>query len=645
MNKAHSPINWENYPEKTTPINEGNLNKMDRAIGIIDDRVIEHEHNKLSKTDASSDIVNVEYNEDTSVFKFTKRNGDYVSVDVSSVVVREGYTKEESDNRYANAIKRTYSGETIVATDSSQAKFEGLRVFGRSEQVSTTGKNLFDEKQKEAGTILPENGIEVVDSNFYRTPYLPITAGVHTFSAKGTFTVIARFYWYDSDKNFLGISEIIQDSLEVPENASYYRARWKASDDVTEIMLNKGDQALPYEPYSGGYASPSPEYPQPIESIGDDGSVDVGVYGKSLLENKATSKTINGVTFTVNDDGSVTVNGTETSGSSTYITISDNVIAPDLRDRLLNKSLILSGCPSGGGSSTYDVRLFNANAKNDMLLDTGKGIAFTFTNETELFNIAVAVRGNATVNNVTFYPMIRIDSITDGTYEPYTKQSLSVSTLNGLPAIKVADASLATYTDAEGVMWVADEIDFARGKYVQRIGIIDNFSSLNSKGLIQHTGYKRAIFELPLAMKVGFVPSNSTHFIKNLDTNVSNLDIGLDYFSIRYHVNWENVRLLIGVVDELANITDCVAYLNELKVKFQYILAEPIETDLTAEQLEAYRLLHSNYPTTTILNDENAHVEATLVADTKNHIEQNYVPLESYKSLEARVLAVEQALA
>ena len=29
MNKAHVPINWENYPSDETPLNERNLNKMD----------------------------------------------------------------------------------------------------------------------------------------------------------------------------------------------------------------------------------------------------------------------------------------------------------------------------------------------------------------------------------------------------------------------------------------------------------------------------------------------------------------------------------------------------------------------------------------------------------------------------------------
>ena len=45
------------------------------------------------------------------------------------------------------------------------------------------------------------------------------------------------------------------------------------SDGVTspldyQIMLNSGSKAKPYEPYTGGKPSPSPEYPQPITSAG-----------------------------------------------------------------------------------------------------------------------------------------------------------------------------------------------------------------------------------------------------------------------------------------------------------------------------------------------------------------------------------------
>ena len=36
---------------------------------------------------------------------------------------------------------------------------------------------------------------------------------------------------------------------------------------TTNIMVNEGDIVLPYEPYTGGKPSPSPEYPQEIKSV------------------------------------------------------------------------------------------------------------------------------------------------------------------------------------------------------------------------------------------------------------------------------------------------------------------------------------------------------------------------------------------
>ena len=40
MQKAHVNQNWENFPSINTPINEQNLNKLDRSVDEIDDRVI-----------------------------------------------------------------------------------------------------------------------------------------------------------------------------------------------------------------------------------------------------------------------------------------------------------------------------------------------------------------------------------------------------------------------------------------------------------------------------------------------------------------------------------------------------------------------------------------------------------------------------
>ena len=81
MNKAHIDINWENYPSDETPLNESNLNKMDAAIGVIDDRVITLDTTKATKTEVATLVADVTFEESTGIITITKKNGSKVMID------------------------------------------------------------------------------------------------------------------------------------------------------------------------------------------------------------------------------------------------------------------------------------------------------------------------------------------------------------------------------------------------------------------------------------------------------------------------------------------------------------------------------------------------------------------------------------
>ena len=81
MNKAHRPINWENYPSDETPLNESNLNKMDAAIGVIDDRVITLDTTKATKAEVATLVADVTFEESTGIITITKKNGSKVTID------------------------------------------------------------------------------------------------------------------------------------------------------------------------------------------------------------------------------------------------------------------------------------------------------------------------------------------------------------------------------------------------------------------------------------------------------------------------------------------------------------------------------------------------------------------------------------
>lgn len=136
--------------------------------------------------------------------------------------------------------------------------------------------------------------------------------------------------------------------------------------------------------------------------------------GKNLLKNTAKSQTINGVTFTVNDDGSVTANGTAT-----------NAMAFPIGDVALSAgSYKLSGCPSGGSTGTY--YLYSTLTDGTKNLDKGNSVPVNTTTDTNSL-IQIGIMSGITFNNLTFYPMIRLASETDDTYEPYYEGLKEVS--------------------------------------------------------------------------------------------------------------------------------------------------------------------------------------------------------------------------
>lgn len=140
---------------------------------------------------------------------------------------------------------------------------------------------------------------------------------------------------------------------------------------------------------------------------------------KNLLPSDgADSVTISGITWTKNADGSVTANGTATE-TSVY-TVKTPFTIP-------KGTWTLTGCPANGSSSTYFISIWNSSGGNEYR-DVGNGVTKTLTeNYTYDSGIRLVVYNGTTVNNLTFYPMLRDASITDDTYVPYGKTNAEIT--------------------------------------------------------------------------------------------------------------------------------------------------------------------------------------------------------------------------
>lgn len=136
---------------------------------------------------------------------------------------------------------------------------------------------------------------------------------------------------------------------------------------------------------------------------------------KNLLKIAATTQTVNGVTFTVNSDSTVTANGTNTgTGSATFMIVPNTqaILIPD-------GNYYLSGCPEGGSIDTFDLRWYQYSTGKSAY-NMGGDTLVTKSGNTGKSNIAIVVKAGQTVDNVVFKPMLRDASIEDDTYQQYT---------------------------------------------------------------------------------------------------------------------------------------------------------------------------------------------------------------------------------
>ena len=191
----------------------------------------------------------------------------------------------------------------------------------------------------------------------------------------------------------------------------------------------------------------------PIKSIADSGSLTVTTCGKNRLKNTATTITNNGVTFTVNADGSVTANGT--ASDTAYIIISSN-----LKHLEVGKLYKMFGCPSGGGANSYSIQVTGVWS-----VDFGEGAIFKY--QENVTTLAVYVAAGVTVSDVIFTPMICDYETIDNTFEPYQSTTATITT--ALPLRGIPVSSGGNYTDSNGQEWICDTIEHVYGEPAQAV--------------------------------------------------------------------------------------------------------------------------------------------------------------------------------
>ena len=531
------------------------------------------------------------------------------------------------------------SGNPAIMSDTLKNNpMNEMKVFGWSKQETTKGKNLFDFSR------LVSDGVNVMDYD-NQTITVPartnntgynqtlrdlcpgITPGTYVFSAKKSNPEsVNGSYFLEAGLDFaFNMPTELTDALLDNHIAWYNNPDSEVENVISEIQIEIGTEATDYEPYTGGQPSPSPDYPQEIVSAGSDGKIGVEVRGKNLFEltgirdneylriEKIENNTIYARPTNMNAESPGTTNYSNgwvnfsekikvISGILYTISLSYKAVQKMMEIEKIDPARILVFKDSENIILNEEIKQEigkYVDVEIPLLIPDGTdSIYFTITCN----NCSVAIKN------------IQIEEGGYTSYEPYHEpQSLSISTPTGLLAIPVD--SDGNYTDANGQQWISDYVDLKRGKYVQNICdlplkdiSLEWYTWGTNANVSNGTGFFAYVTKYA---RVGNTKALATICRHHIDAwggrRVGcNADINNSYITISLHTS---------DLDDASDNTKAIASFKKIVEQTDahvlYVRADPIERDLTPEEIQAYKNFVTYAGTTIVENDAECYMEVS----------------------------------
>lgn len=539
------------------------------------------------------------------------------------------------------------SGNPAIMSDTLKNNpMNEMKVFGWSKQKSTTGAQLLDIKnvggsageiastQHDGYVIIAQGVYAEGDNSAYRNVSIEldtakvagkiITASVESAEndAGEALRLICDINYKKPDGttswNLFGMNKPI--TVSIPADAKLVKCRIHIIEEnektigygtytttIKGLMASIGDKVIPWEPYTGGQPSPSPDYQQQIVSAGSDGKIGVEVRGKNLFEltgirdneylriEKIENNTIYARPTNMNAESPGTTNYSNSwvNFSEKIKVISGILYTISLSYKAVQKMMEIEKLDSARILVFEDSEniILNEEIKQEigkyvdveiplLIPDGTDSIHFTITCN----NCSVAIKN------------IQIEEGGYTSYEPYHEpQSLSISTPTGLPAIPVD--SDGNYTDADGQQWIADYVDLKLGKLYKKV------TRLNLKDVDA------------INIAHGFHSNGNGYLsfsVKNISKEyqpISNRYKGSTWTRESGYTYIPNSNTIVFVDDRFTDKQTAIKLVQNTYVICA--LTSQIETDLTPEEIQAYKNLVTYAGTTIVENDAECYMEVS----------------------------------
>lgn len=524
---------------------------------------------------------------------------DYTQISNDVSQLKED-TKALKDGKISKFYASSQGDTTLL--DSDSGRLVDLKLYGNSEQQHYSGKNLLSTLNISTSTKL---GVTAK------------SAGSGEISIKGTATADVMFdYWEQTIsvpkgarvlcKNLQGIGSANNEVTFYGENftsglvakfgavsstgasADYecvmVRVYIKSGEtvDCTIGLSLQMDSSTDYEPYVGGIPSPNPEYPQEIKSVVNP---TVKVMGKNLFnptngERKSGLYTTNSCTYT-HQNGIFTISAT---GEDAYIGDFINV------GNLLHDGCIVIRV---NAKKKYHVTLYGdfdkfvggcANADKKVLATYFSISDFNnATLKTDAKYIFIRPGISTSRDGKIYTGYIQVEEGENGTYyQPYIEQIATLPyTLNAIPVTSGGNVTIA------GQQYIADYVDVERGKLVRLL----EYKKVVASKVEDLTDAKR------LYIATDDIWDRGTYTARSFPLMCSIGDGNLVTVS---NSGWSGKSKCVLTGMPFATLTDAKTYFDSHDAYACYPLATPTETDLTADEIAAFKALVSHYPVTNV---------------------------------------------
>lgn len=543
------------------------------------------------------------------------------------------------------------SGNPAIMSDTLKNNpMNEMKVFGWSKQERTTGAQLFDASRfdgiEQYGVSLTvEDGVIYAEGTPTQNAWITakLTADeIKKVFKNGKITIKSEkvdncnftvgLYFEFIPTSFAADGSSIELTLpeKITDGCIYYYVNLIKDTEMIggcKIMLYQDGNGT-WEPYTGGQPSSNPDYPQQIVSAGSDGKIGIEVRGKNLVD-------IYG--YSASDIPSPEA---ERVSFNTYGT---TLSTTEKTDKLIVNQKIIDGASINSYTSGYFCIGINRKLEND------KDYIITFNIDViqnpfsasvinVLFNGIEAYKAKIIGDKVTVkaknieyrerqYVEVRTCGMSmeisnfmitekdeNTIYEPYYEpQTISINTPTGLPAIPVDTDG--NYTDANGQQWIADYVDLKRGKYVQNICDLP-LKDINLKWYTlgvnanadNGTGFY--VFTTEYA-RVGNTKVLATICRYNIGAwggreNGCSASADNSYITVSLHTSD-----LDDASDNKKAIESFKKIVEQTDTHVLYVRAEPIERDLTPEEIQAYKNLVTYAGTTIVENDAECYMEVS----------------------------------